>query len=120
MLVLTRKLDESIIIGDSWIWITVKEIKGKKVKLRIKAPHNVVVVREEAFDAFVARRSGSTVPTTIVLTRKVWESVVIGDRIVTVTVKEIKGRQVKLVFDAPREVVVCREEIFDRFWESAR
>lgn len=47
MLILTRKLRESIIIGDHRVRITVVEIKGKQVKLAIEAPREVVVMREE-------------------------------------------------------------------------
>lgn len=49
----------------------------------------------------------------LILTRKVGETVVIGDE-VTVTVLGVKGNQVRLGVNAPREVAVHREEIFDR------
>ena len=54
----------------------------------------------------------------LILTRKLGESVIIGDHQIKITVTEIKGKQVKLAIDAPREVVVCREEIFDRFMKK--
>lgn len=51
MLVLTRKQCETIQIGDS-ITITVLRMKGKSVRLGIKAPHDLNVIRGElAFDA---------------------------------------------------------------------
>ena len=46
MLVLTRKLGESIVIGDNII-VTVSDINKKQVKLGISAPKNVTVNREE-------------------------------------------------------------------------
>ncbi len=46
MLVLTRKLDESIQIGDD-IKITVLRIKGNTIRLGIEAPRDVRVVRSE-------------------------------------------------------------------------
>ncbi len=46
MLILTRKLDESIVIGDS-IRVTVLDIKNGQIKLGINAPKNVTVNREE-------------------------------------------------------------------------
>ena len=51
----------------------------------------------------------------LILTRKLGESVIIGDQQIRITVTEIKGKQVKLAIDAPREVVVCREEIYEKF-----
>jgi carbon storage regulator len=48
MLVLTRKLNESIMIGDS-VEVTVVEVKGEQVKLGIKAPKDVKVHRKEVY-----------------------------------------------------------------------
>jgi len=50
MLVLTRKKNESIIIGDS-ISIMVIEIRGGKVRLGIDAPREVPVHRQEVYEA---------------------------------------------------------------------
>lgn len=44
------------------------------------------------------------------LTRQIGTSIVIGDDI-TVTVLEVKGRQVRIGIDAPREVPIAREEL---------
>ena len=46
MLVLTRKLNEKVRIGDS-ITVTVLRMKGKTVRLGIEAPNNVNVLRGE-------------------------------------------------------------------------
>ncbi len=51
----------------------------------------------------------------LILTRKLGESVIIGEQQIRITVTEIKGKQVKLAIDAPRDVVVCREEIYEKF-----
>ncbi|HHV94529.1 MAG TPA: carbon storage regulator CsrA [Firmicutes bacterium] len=48
MLVLTRKVDESIIIGDN-IKITVVEIRGDQAKIGIEAPREISVHREEVY-----------------------------------------------------------------------
>lgn len=50
MLVLTRRIDESLNIGDA-ITITVLSIEGDKVKLGIKAPREVTILRHEIFQA---------------------------------------------------------------------
>lgn len=50
MLILTRKLNETIMIGDS-IEISVVDIKGDQVKIGIKAPRNVKVYRQEVYKA---------------------------------------------------------------------
>ena len=49
----------------------------------------------------------------LILTRRVGETVVIGDD-VTVTVLGVKGNQVRLGINAPRDVAVHREEIYER------
>lgn len=49
MLVLTRKLGESIRIGDN-IVIKIVDLDGRHVKLGIEAPKNVTVNREEIYD----------------------------------------------------------------------
>jgi carbon storage regulator len=46
MLVLSRKTDEQIFVGDD-ITITVIEIRGNRVKLAIKAPPNLIILRGE-------------------------------------------------------------------------
>ena len=50
MLVLSRKRDEKIVIGEN-IVITVIEVRGDKVRLGIEAPSDVPVHRQEVFDA---------------------------------------------------------------------
>lgn len=49
----------------------------------------------------------------LILTRKMGESLVIGDNI-TITVLGVKGNQTRLGVDAPRDVAVHREEILNR------
>ncbi|MBO8142817.1 MAG: carbon storage regulator CsrA [Firmicutes bacterium] len=48
MLVLTRKRDESIMIGDD-VKITVVDVRGDQVKLGIDAPRHIPVHREEVY-----------------------------------------------------------------------
>ena len=49
----------------------------------------------------------------LILTRRVGEVVMIGND-VTVTVLGVKGNQVRIGVNAPRDVAVHREEIFER------
>jgi carbon storage regulator len=49
----------------------------------------------------------------LILTRRMGESVCIGDQ-VTVTVLAVKGAQVRLGINAPREVTVDRQEVHER------
>lgn len=49
----------------------------------------------------------------LILTRRVGETLVIGDD-VNVTVLGVRGNQVRLGVDAPKEVAVHREEIYQR------
>jgi carbon storage regulator len=50
MLVLSRKRDERIVIGDN-IVITVVDVRGDKVRLGIEAPSEVPVHRQEVLEA---------------------------------------------------------------------
>jgi carbon storage regulator len=49
----------------------------------------------------------------LILTRRVGEAVMIGNE-VTVTVLGVKGNQVRIGVNAPKDVAVHREEIYDR------
>ena len=49
----------------------------------------------------------------LILTRRVGESVMIGDD-VTVTIIEVRGTQVRIGVSAPKDVAVHREEILER------
>jgi len=58
MLVLSRKQDEKIIIGDS-ITLMVISIQGDKVRLGIEAPKHVSIHREEVYQAIQRERGAS-------------------------------------------------------------
>jgi len=49
MLILTRKIGESLMVGDD-VTVTVLEVNGGQVRIGIKAPRDIAVHREEVFD----------------------------------------------------------------------
>ncbi len=66
MLILSRKKDESIMIGDD-IEVSVVDIKGDQIKLGIKAPRDIKVYRREVFTAIqnenlAAAKAGTQLP----------------------------------------------------------
>lgn len=53
----------------------------------------------------------------LILTRRVGETLMIGDDI-SITVLGVKGGQVRVGVNAPRDVIVHREEIYERIREE--
>ncbi len=54
----------------------------------------------------------------LILTRKVGESIAIGDGSITISVMEVKGRQVRLGISAPPHTPIHRQEIFLKIKEA--
>lgn len=50
----------------------------------------------------------------LILTRRVGETLIINNETITVTVLGVKGNQVRIGVEAPKDVQVHRQEIFDR------
>jgi len=53
----------------------------------------------------------------LILSRRIGESIRIGDE-VTITILQIKGGQVKIGINAPKEVAVHREEVYERLTQE--
>jgi len=58
MLVLSRKKDEKIMVGDN-IVITIVDIQGGKVRIGVEAPCDMSVHRHEVFEAIQKHHSAS-------------------------------------------------------------
>jgi len=71
MLVLTRKLGESIIIGEK-IKVTFLEIKGKQLRIGIEAPQEVTVYRGEIYEMIKEQNIKAASLTRI---DKIWEKI---------------------------------------------
>ena len=56
----------------------------------------------------------------LVLTRNIGESIIIGDKKekVTLTVLNIRGKQTKIGIEAPKDIPVHREEIYQKINDS--
>jgi carbon storage regulator len=55
----------------------------------------------------------------LVLTRKIGEGIVIGDDI-SITIVEMKGGNVRIGIDAPKDKKIYRQEVFDRIAKENR
>lgn len=53
----------------------------------------------------------------LILTRKIGEGIILGDDI-RIAVLEIRGKQIRIGIEAPPDVVVLREEIYQRIQEE--
>ena len=61
MLILTRRVGESLMIGDN-VNVTVLGIRGNQVRIGVNAPKDVAVHREEIYERIQQEKSGSDTP----------------------------------------------------------
>ena len=59
MLILSRKINEKIMIGDD-ISISIIEVRGDQVRIGVDAPKNVKVYRQEVYDAIKAENKAAS------------------------------------------------------------
>jgi len=59
MLILSRKINEKVVIGDD-ITVSIIEIRGDQVRIGIDAPKIVKVFRQEVFDAIKAENKAAS------------------------------------------------------------
>ena len=64
MLILSRKINEKIMIGDD-IAISIIEIRGDQVRIGVDAPKTVKVFRREVFDAIMAENKAAAESTPV-------------------------------------------------------
>ena len=60
MLILTRRVGETLMIGGQEVTVTVLGVKGNQVRLGIKAPKTTPVHREEIFERIKREKQGET------------------------------------------------------------
>ena len=66
MLILSRKINEKIMIGDD-ISVSIIEIRGDQVRIGVDAPKSIKVFRQEVFDAIKAENKAAAQSNAIVL-----------------------------------------------------
>ena len=64
MLILSRKINEKIMIGDE-ISISIIEIRGDQVRIGVDAPKTIKVFRREVFDAIMAENKAAAESTPV-------------------------------------------------------
>ena len=64
MLILSRKMDQKIKIGEE-ITVTIIEIRGDQVKIGVEAPKNVKVFRQEIYNAIQIENQAAVSPANI-------------------------------------------------------
>ena len=65
MLILSRKINEKVVIGDD-ITVSIIEVRGDQVRIGIDAPKKVKVFRQEVFDAIKAENKAASVSVPVI------------------------------------------------------
>ncbi len=125
MLVLTRRVGESIRIGDS-VRLTIRGKARNHYTVTIAAPGDLSVVDDEG-QPLTALRHRLRRKRCYVTALLAGESLRIGDEVHVLfgedryggALRLRSGQQVRISIDAPREVPVHREEIYWRIWRES-
>ncbi len=112
MLVLSRQRDESIIIGKMLVTITVLEVKGRLVRLGIRAA-DLGIRRKEVIPPGTRPSPPTDGGGYLVLSRRVDQEILIGDNIELLIV-DIRGDKVRIGIEAPKDVPVHRQEVYEQ------
>ena len=104
MLVLSRRVNETLCIGDD-ITIVVSKVQGSLVSMVINAPNVKITHRNQVY------KSDHEIPLT--LNKAIKDSFSLGSDI-SIHVIGTQGAQVRVGIDAPRDIEVHREEIYQR------
>ena len=65
MLILSRKINEKVIIGDD-ITVSIIEVRGDQVRIGIDAPKKVKVFRQEVFEAIREENKAASASVTVI------------------------------------------------------
>ncbi len=114
MLVLARKQYESIRIGDD-VTVTIYRFGRSRVHVGLQAPPQVPIVRGELPPGAGGGAGGKG---SLVLTRRVGQSIRIDNDIV-VTIVSVDRGKVRVGVEAPRDIRVVRTELLESPEETA-
>ncbi|WEG11254.1 carbon storage regulator [Pullulanibacillus sp. KACC 23026] len=104
MLIIGREVGQSVIIADD-IKVTVQKDEFN-LKLEIKAPKDtrITKIKETEMKQGIFRKTD----------RKIGDTILIGDNIL-ITLLKTKNGLLRFAIDAPKEISVYREEIYEKF-----
>lgn len=115
MLVLTRKIDQTIVIAEKTTGkkttVVVLGINRNEVKFGFQAPGNVLILREELMDTEYSPHTPRENEGMLVLTRKIQGKGVFIDKNTYFRVLGVDRNRVKLGFEASDEVKIRRGEL---------
>lgn len=112
MIVMSRQENESIIINDD-ILVTVASVHGGNVRISIDAPLEIPLYEQKCQDGEYQRGNLLERHTQgIIVTRKRDEGIFIGEHII-VTVVDVRGDKARLGIQAPKEIPIHRQEVYE-------